>query len=155
MSAPMDQLDDAAAAALWQLRAKPQEEIGLLYRGLNGVERTPTQSRGGTRRAGGSFAIPPGSLRAIFHNHPAREIARGARGSKDVERDAFSGDDTLQARTLGVPSYISAGDRVMRYDPSTRGTEEVLAQFPIDEWRSHIMRTLLGRSPDDQRGAYR
>lgn len=150
-----DNLDDAAAAALWLLRNATREEIGLLYESQQGIERTPTQDSGDTRRAGGRFAIPPGSLRGIFHNHPPRELGRGARGAEDPEREQFSGDDTRQARELGVPSYISAGDKVLRYDPSTRKTEEVLAEFPMDEFRAYLMRTLLDRTADDPRGLMR
>lgn len=148
----MDKLDDAATAALWLLRNNAQEEIGLLYQGANGIARTPTRGTGGTRHSGGTFAIPSGSLRGLFHNHPAREMGRGAHGAEDPERAKFSGDDTLQARSLGVPSYISAGDTVMRYDPRTGKSEEVLAEFPWDEFRAHLMRTLLDRAPDDPRG---
>lgn len=135
---PYDAIDDAAAAALWRLAAEQnsrREHIGLLYGTAAGIERTPTRDTGGTRNAGGTFAIPPGSLRGLFHNHPQRELARGAHGAQDEERAQFSGDDIRQARALGVPSYISAGDKVLRYDPSTGKAEEVLAQIPLDEIR--------------------
>lgn len=128
-------LDDAAAAALWPIRSKAQEEIGLLYQGQNGIERTPTQGGGRTRNAGGTFKVPPGSVRGIFHNHSPREIGRGARAREDEEVRSPSGDDVLQSRSLGVPSYISAGDYLFRYDPTTGKTEEVLSQIPLEEIR--------------------
>lgn len=148
-------LDDAAAAALWTLRNARAEELGLLYDEGQGIARTKTISRGDTRRTGGTFKVPPGSLRALFHNHPPREPHKGAGGKRDVEQEQFSPDDMLQARKLGVPSYISVGDRLRRYDAATNQTTDVLAQFPIDEWRAHLMRTLLGRASDDPRGLYR
>lgn len=154
-----DALDDAAAAALWMLSLEQdprREHIGLLYETPAGLERTPTRDTGDTRRAGGTFAIPSGSLRGLFHNHPPREFGRGARGAEDDERATFSGDDALQARTLGVPSYISAdNNRVLKYDPSSKKTDEVLAEFPMEEFRAYLMHTLLDRSADDPRGLMR
>lgn len=128
-------IDDAAAAALWPLRNKVQEEIGLLYEAEGGIKSTPSLNSGRARSSGGTFKIPPKSLRGLFHNHPLRERGSGARGGEDVERREPSGDDALQARSLGVPTYISAGDYLFRYDPETGKTEEVLAQIPIEEIR--------------------
>lgn len=144
-------LDDAAAAALWALafeKNPKHEHIGALY-GPD-LTRSETVTQDTPYSAGGTLRIPGGAaaIRALFHNHPVR-------GALDDSQAGFSKDDVSQARKLGVPSYISAGDRVMRYDPRTRKTEEVLAQFPIDEWRAHIMRTLLEREPDDPRGMMR
>lgn len=122
-------LDDLAAAALWPLRNERKEHIGLLY---GDGERTPAVSQGEASRAGGTFQIPSGSLRGLFHNHPARQAGRAV--GKD-EPHEFSAKDVLQAKKLGVPSYISAGDRVLRYDPRTGKVEEVLGQIPIEEIR--------------------
>lgn len=126
-------LDDAAAAALFnlsRLQDPTREHIGLLYG--DDYRRTPTQTREARRSTGGAFKIPPGGLRALFHNHP-ESSQKGAR--PDTDRSRFSYDDIAQAKKLGVPSYISAGEQVFRYDPSTRKTEEVLAQIPLEEIR--------------------
>lgn len=113
--------DDAATAALWGLGLdKPRaEHIAVLYG--DDLQRTPFQSTGQTAKAKGAFKIPPGSLRALMHNHPR------VNGAKN-----FSDTDKAQARSLGVPSYISAGDQVFSFDPASGKTEEVLAQFPIE-----------------------
>jgi len=50
-----------------------------------------------------------------------------------MDREKFSTDDLNQAIRARVPSYISAGDKIMRYDPHTGSAEEVLAQIPIME----------------------
>lgn len=145
-------LDDAAAAALWALRGADKERLGLLYEQDGGIKRTPTQSQDRSNAARGAFEIPTGSLRALFHNHPLPENPRARQNAS-----RFSRDDIAQATRLRVPSYISVGDDVRRYDPgamSDRG-EAVLAQFPIEEWRAHLMRTLLDRAPDDPRGLYK
>lgn len=136
-------LDDAAAAALWRLINEPVEHIGLLYADGNGIAATPTQSQSQDARTKGTFAIPPGSLRGLYHNHPLHESKRrktDVSELRDRQRASFSRDDITQAKRLGVPSYISAGHALKRYDPQTGQTSDVLAQVPIDEIRSYLMR---------------
>lgn len=115
-------LDDAAAAALWGIRHAPKEHIGVLY----GDEIKASPVAGGREsQVSGRFTIPSGSLRGLFHNH-----------TKSSRRERFSDEDRLMAKHRNVPSYISAGEKVMRYDPSTGKTEEVLAQIPMDAIRA-------------------
>lgn len=145
----MEALDDAAAAALFMLaleRNPRREHIGLLYEQDGTLRRTPTQTQGNNSKSSGRFEIPQGSARGIFHNHP---------DPKEYGAERFSPDDIETAKGTGLPSYISAGHRVRRYDPSTGKTEDVLGQIPIDEFRSHLMQKLLGRAPDDPRGLRR
>jgi hypothetical protein len=144
----MSALDDAAAAALFAIQDAKVENIGALYRDGAGVARTPTRSSGGDTSVRGTLKIPAGSLLALFHNHPPL-------GRDDFERGRFSRDDLQQAQMLRVPSYISAGDRIRRYDPSSGKTEDVLAAFPWDEFKTYLMQKLLQRAPDDPRGLLR
>lgn len=130
-------LDDAAAAALYRIASMPKEQIGALYASGDSVARTPTITAGHDSKVRGSLSVPAGSLLALFHNHPSLGLER--------ERAIFSNDDKAQARRLGVPSYISAGDKVMRYDPAARGTEEVLAQIPLEEIRRLYMARALAK----------
>ncbi len=133
-------LDDAAARALWPLRGERVEHMGLLYE-REGLQATPTR-RGNDRQSGGSFAIPKGSLRALFHNHPPRVRNRrsGRMEGRDAERVKFSDDDITQALKLGVPSYISAGHALRRFDPTSGNTEDVLAEIPVDLIRDYFHR---------------
>lgn len=130
----MPELDDAAAAALFAIAHERFENIGLLYQDGAGFSRTPTQTRDQEGNVRGQFVVPHGSLRGLFHNHPH------LKGTNASSREKFSDDDIEQAIKLGVPSYISAGDRVMRFDPRTGKTEEVLAEFPIAEMLEQIDR---------------
>ena len=132
-------LDDAAARALWALRNEPLEHIGLLYE-QEGVQATPTRTQHNAGRTKGSFAIPPGSLRGLFHNHPERQTRRESMGQSDIERAKFSAADKKQARQLGVPSYIAAGPKLRRYDPATGRTEDVLAEIPVELIRDYFHR---------------
>lgn len=125
-------LDDAAAAALWPIMAAPVEHIGLLYAHDNGIRATETASQDNAGKTRGRLAVPAGSLRGLFHNHPPRKKSRETMGDKDKDRVKFSEQDIQQARRLGVPSYIAAGHKLRRYDPSTGKTEDVLAEIPID-----------------------
>src|SRR5690554_4108203 len=130
-------LDNAAAAALWAIQNAPREHIGLLYEQDGTIHATPTQTRNNAGRTKGSFEIPAGSLRGIFHNHPPlKQQRRGSMLDVDVERTSFSPDDLKQAKRLGVPSYIAVGNKLRRYDPATGRTEDVLAEIPIDVIRA-------------------
>jgi len=159
LNVPFSALDDAAAAALFPLARSPDEHMGALYADGADVARTPTISTGSNARVGGTLKFPAGSLRGLFHNHPAekptgvRDYDRGADMART--RDRFSNDDRLMAERLAVPSYISAGDTVMRYDPGTKSTSEVLAQYPWDEMRRRIMVEILERDINDSRGLKR
>lgn len=128
MSEKRHKLDDAAAAALFSLTRKPREHVGVLYQGEDGIERTPAVTQHEYGKASGRFQIPAGSLQGLFHNHPRSSF----------HAEDFSATDKQQATKLGVPSYISAGDRIRRFDPITNTTEDVLAEFPIEEWKAYI-----------------
>src|SRR5690606_40067003 len=91
----------------------------------------------------------------IVHNHPPPKQRRGSMLDVDVERTSFSPDDLKQAKRLGVPSYIAAGNKLRRYDPATGRTQDVLAEIPIDEIMRDLMIRLLNRDPNDPRGLYR
>lgn len=115
-----DELDNAAVAALWPLRLQPREKMGALYGLGNGIGQTPTID-GNAQHVKGTLSVPPGSLAALFHNHP--DTAQKGR--------RFSDDDISRARQLRTPSYITTPDgTVMRFDPTTNTTQEVLAEFP-------------------------
>jgi hypothetical protein len=145
-----DNLDNAAAAALWMLALEQDaqhEHMGALYASGQGFDRTPTISSGGSEHVRGALTLPQkGSLRGLFHNHPGPE--RSSEG--------FSEDDKAQARRLKVPSYISTPSGAWRkFDPIANKTTEVLAEFPIEEHRRYLMAKILGRGPDDPRGVMR
>lgn len=149
MSGPYHNLDDSAAAALYALAPLDTEYMGALYSAGEELRRSNIVASSSDSGVRGKLSVPRGAMRALFHNHPR------AKGTRDVSRAEFSPDDKAQARKLGVPSYITAGGRVRRFDPRTNNTEDVLAQFPMDEFRAYLMRTLLEREPDDPRGLMR
>lgn len=122
-----DYLDDAAAAALYGIDRKPTEHIGVVYEDRGALRSTPPASRDMKGRAEGVFAIPKGSLRALYHNHPNEGKNRSVR--------AFSEDDKNNARQFGVPSYISVGHEILRWAPDGKGTQPVLAQLPVEQIR--------------------
>lgn len=151
---PYNDLDNAAAAALFMLARQQDvqryEHIGLLYQDGEKIGRTPTASRHEQEHVKGTFRIPSGSLRALFHNHPT------PRGWLPSMTRQFSDEDKIQAQQVGVPSYIGTSEHeVRRYDPTTGETTDVLAEFPIDEFRSYLMQKLLDRAPNDPRGLMR
>lgn len=120
-----DALDNAAAAALWNLREQSREHMGALYRLGGDFGHTDTVTGDGNT-VSGKLSIPTGSLAALFHNHPRKWEAPNSPTLR-----VFSKDDKQRAVKLGVPSYITTPDgTVMKFDPSTNTTEEVLAEFP-------------------------
>lgn len=131
-----DQLDDAAAAALWALRGADKEHIALLYE-QDGLQRTPFRTQGQENASRGTFRVPPGSLRALVHNHP-----RSGNPRNDQNISKFSPEDVRQAQQLGVPSYLQVGKELTRYVPNRRTRADnfergqpVLAQIPIEQIR--------------------
>ena len=144
-------LDDSAAAALMLLeltKPKNRENLGALF--TNGaddeLQRSNVIESGQDTHVRGTLAIPKGSaLEALYHNHP---LIKG-----DAAHWAeFSDDDKAQARRLGIPSYISAGDAIRKFDPRTNKTADVLAEFPWNKYKGYLMEKLLKRAPDDPRG---
>ena len=118
-------LDDAATAALYPLKELRREHLGALYgenlASSNLIEGLGFKSQGTLQIPGGASAI-----QALFHNHPSRSDDRYIKGA----RSEFSPEDMRQAQALGVPSYISSGEKIFKYEPKTGKITEVLALFP-------------------------
>ncbi|MEX2125469.1 MAG: hypothetical protein WD795_16365 [Woeseia sp.] len=109
-----DSIDDAAHAALMRISKLPeaskQEYIGLIYQDPKTGKYLFTDPIGSKSKdkARGTFAVPPGSLRALVHNHPGKDADANGR---------FSTDDVRMSKQLGVPSYIGVGDSVLKWHP--------------------------------------
>lgn len=130
-----DELDNAAVAALWPLRLQPKEKMGALFGLGSAFGQTPTID-GNAQHVKGTLAVPPGSLAALFHNHP---------GKPSPLLRQFSPDDISRARQLKKPSYITTPDgTVMKFDPTMNTTNEVLAEFPIDQIRERYIKQIAG-----------
>lgn len=167
-------LDDAAAAALYNVHHLPDadkfEYLGLLYQDpdTGRYHFTEPQSTGKRGKASGKFTIPPGSLRATYHNHP-----HVPGKTSEERRKLFSRADLRTIDELGVPGFISAGVEVFRRDPGQEddpkpvsnlrvGTNAfsrrmqvgqgtpVLAQIPLQEIirRRAELAGLLGPAPE-------
>lgn len=144
-------LDDAAVAALFHISTLPHAKRREFLSAIFGdeLQRTEPITSGSRDRVNGSITFPRGSLRALVHNHPQKDVR-----DRNAEPNKFSDGDMALADRLGVPSYITTPDgTVRRYERGA--TTDVLAQFPIDEWRAYMMRELLNRAPDDPRGLKR
>lgn len=129
-----DELDNAAIAALLMLSKQREEHMGALYRNGDGIGRTPTVTTDSGDNVKGKLSVPIGSLAGLFHNHPFRRLER-----TDLDVRRFSEEDKLQATKLGVPSYIiTPTGTVLRFDPKTNSTEEVLGEYPIEELKKMI-----------------
>jgi hypothetical protein len=81
-------------------------------------------------------------MQGLIHNHPANKRSSNIQDvGEDRINGRFTGADRETQRTLGVPSYISAGNEVFRYDPSTQRADAVLAQIPREEYFEYVRRT--------------
>lgn len=159
-------LDDAAMQALWGLLSRNTEYLGALYADGDGVKATDTISSGDNARVSGTLAVPRGSLRALYHNHPdepAQQHSIRKKPRNDLAAE-FSRKDKQQADALGVLSYITTPTgRLRRYDPASGKAADVLAQLPLDQMipkkrgpidmtRAELIGKLLGTAPNDPRG---
>lgn len=155
-----DSLDDAAAAALYEVQQQKDSDkyefLGLIYQDPDTGKYlfTEPQSRQQRAESSGTFSIPQGSLRGIYHNHPATE------GTNKARRSTFSDADLDVIKQLNVPGFIGVGQDIFRRDPGqkdkmrpvrsigvgidpsrpqrTKGVgTEVLARIPIEEIIKH------------------
>jgi hypothetical protein len=147
-------LDDAAAAFSWMLPrlfadAPQQEYMSAL---LPDGSYSPPQTSG---QKGKVKVQLPATLTGLVHNHPELGARRDLRSVGGAEQ--FSDGDRQTMRQLGVPSYIATpSGRLKRLTPGNGAKpREVLAQFPVDEFRDYLMQRLLERAPDDSRGLMR
>lgn len=158
MSDKRHKQDDAAAAFAWMLPYL--HEGAKKYEYASGIVPTEdgyTYSTPKTSKQTSEFNVSlPATMQALIHNHPAEQARSGreyqsARDSQSADEN-FSQEDRSMAKALKMPSYIvTPSDRLMRYDPATKQQEEVLAQFPWDEYKAYLMQK-MGREADDTRG---
>lgn len=143
-------IEDAVAAGLGIIerneRADKEEFIGIIYQDPKTKKYHYTEPKGQHRSAKseGTFKIPKGSARAIFHNHP--KLAD--RKKRDANRDHFSKGDMDLAKRTGLKSFIGVDNAIKMYDPSkkmSRRGEPVLAQIPVEQLPSK-RRSLLPES---------
>lgn len=177
--------DAAAAALFMlglQPKASGREYMGMLIQDPNDGKyyrtgfqtdgnRSSSSYRGVYRDKDGPVTEDGYPVRGIVHNHPAE------RGGEWIPNTHFSPNDISTREALSnVPSYVAAmnpskqkgwrsNDVVMGEDrASFRDTngivetapgEEFLGEFPWEEFKQHLMRTLLERAPNDPRGLLR
>lgn len=129
-------VEDAVAAGLFVIdqtgRADKDEFIGLVFQDPDTGKFHFTQPQGQNKsgKSEGTFKIPKGSARAIFHNHPELKD----RKKQDRSRDQFSPGDIDLANSTGLLSFIGFDNEIRVFDPSAdmgRSGEPVLARIPI------------------------
>lgn len=124
-----DSVEEAAVAALGNVQkqkdADRYEYVGVVYQDPDSGRYTYTEPLSQRKRAkaGGSHAVPKGSARALYHNHP--EDRRGLRaGQEDELRQYFSEGDLEVAERTGLLSFIDHGDGISVWDPKNPGQKK-------------------------------
>lgn len=151
-----DNLDDAAAAAMYMVARQPrvqgQEYMTLLVQGEDGKIRREAFQTSGDPDHSSWAGRPSGKIVGVVHNHPANKVGDKYAGTN------FSLQDMDTARSLGVPSYVAAmepsktsspksQERKYRPDgPNAKAKtavpgEQFLAQIPIDEMLEYMARS--------------
>lgn len=122
-------VDHAAVAALENVQrqedADKYEYVGVVYQDPDSGQYTytPPLSQHKRAKAGGSHAVPKGSARALYHNHP--EDRRGLRaGQEDELRRYFSEGDVEVSKRTGLPSYVDHGDGISLWNPDDPGKKK-------------------------------
>jgi hypothetical protein len=111
-----ENIEDAARAALLAVKDSDVEHVGIIYQDpeTGKFRFTEPLTQNSRKKTGGKHAVPTGSARAIYHNHPMLE--------KDDElQNKFSEGDIELAKRTGLKSFISANDSVFVWDPENPG----------------------------------
>lgn len=143
--------DDAAMAWDYMLRLRnPSANKYEFASGIVPNEDGYSYSEPRTSRRPDEFTVAlPAASEAIIHNHPIdRDADKGSRQIPQGLVRKFSMDDTAQATELGRNSYVSADDRVYKYNPKTKDAEEVLGEVPIEELREERQKKYPHESTD-------
>lgn len=114
---PQDAAAAAQAAVQKQKDSSAFEFVSVIFEDPDTGKfsfTTPKKGKKGEFRI--SVNIPKGSLRGIFHNHPPTNNEL----DEDLQR-FFSPDDMSIASQLNVPSFISVGNELLKWDPSDPG----------------------------------
>lgn len=126
-SAEYESIEHAVAAALAEIKSKEDgskyEYVGIVYQDpeTQRFRYTEPLSQGKRNKAGGSHAVPKGSARAVFHNHPENISGMRAHQRDELRKFFSQGDLELSAKT-GLLSYIGAGDEIYQWNPKEPGT---------------------------------